>query len=249
MSEWYDRLKEIREKYGLNQSDLGRMIEKDATAINRYEAGKIKNLSKALSRQLAEVFSIEEAAYIATGNKEVAFTMHYVENTGGQNVNQNVGDVTFGDYHADVVKEKTPKYGSNLLQAQIVDAKASAGGGNHVESIDLFTSGRTLSIDTTFFKVRPTGPLHAMQVDGYSMIPMLLPDSWVIFHDAETYEGDGLYVLNFRNVLMIKLIEVDPASGRLRIKSVNKDYDSWEYDPDDDQSVLRIFGKVIRCVI
>lgn len=66
-SQWYMRLKEIRERRNLTQSELGRMLDKDATAVNRYESGAIKTLSRALRKELARVFSIEEADYIATG--------------------------------------------------------------------------------------------------------------------------------------------------------------------------------------
>lgn len=223
MSEWYDRLKEVREKHGFNQGDFGRKIDKDASAISRYEIGKVKGLSKTLIKELSKVLPPEDVEYIA-------------------------GEIMFDS--VDSGCESILEYEKvDMIKAGIVDTTASAGSSNHVEGIDVFTSGRTLSIDPTFFKTMPTAPLHAIQVDGYSMVPMLLPDSWVIFRDTNVYEGDGLYVLNFRNVLMVKLISVDPMTGHLKIKSINPDYESWEYDPENDQSVLRIFGKVLRCVI
>ena len=126
--------------------------------------------------------------------------------------------------------------------------KASAGGGNHLESIDSFEEWATINVDKMLFKSLPSKNLRAIQVDGYSMAPMLMPDSWVIFEIDRQFEGDGLYIINWRNVLMVKKIQLDMGSGKLRIVSANPDYDSYDVDPDD-QSVFKIVGKVIRAII
>jgi len=156
-------------------------------------------------------------------------------------------------YKASIVSDSISEYGINNITCieniPIVSAKASAGNGNNVESIDVFDTDRYLTVDKSIFKTPPSNRLHAIQVDGYSMVPVLLPDSWVIFEDSNEYTGDGLYVLVFRNVLMVKLIEADPKSGSLWIKSANKDYDDWEYDPTQDQSTMKIVGRVVRCII
>ncbi|MFV0480776.1 MAG: helix-turn-helix transcriptional regulator, partial [Campylobacteraceae bacterium] len=90
--------------------------------------------------------------------------------------------------------------------------------------------------------------LRITQVDGYSMTPTLFPDSWVIFDISKSaYSGDGIYVLNFRNILMVKILQVT-NKGTLFIKSANKDYDSYEIDMQD-QSVFKIFGKVIKTIL
>ena len=123
---------------------------------------------------------------------------------------------------------------------------ASAGGGNHVEGIDSFEEDGVLVIDRDTLRVNYKN-LRAMRVEGHSMVPVLLPDSWVIFDDTDQYVGDGLYVINFRNILMVKMLQVD-SEGRLKIVSANKEYESFTIDMDD-QSVFKIFGKVRRCII
>ncbi len=123
---------------------------------------------------------------------------------------------------------------------------ASAGGGNHVEGIDSFEEDGVLVIDRDTLRVNYKN-LRAMRVEGHSMVPVLLPDSWVIFDDTDHYVGDGLYVINFRNILMVKMLQVD-SEGRLKIVSANKEYESFTIDMDD-QSVFKIFGKVRRCII
>ena len=80
------------------------------------------------------------------------------------------------------------------------------------------------------------------------MTPMLMPDSWVIFQLDRPFEGDGLYIINWRNVLMVKQIQLEMKTGRFRIISANPEYESYDVDPDD-QSVFRIIGKVVRIII
>ncbi|MDR1452060.1 MAG: helix-turn-helix domain-containing protein [Helicobacteraceae bacterium] len=125
---------------------------------------------------------------------------------------------------------------------------ARGGQGAHLEGIEDFPTEGTVALDTAFFRVEPPATLFAICVDGYSMAPMVLPGSWIIFDAAENeYKGDGLYILNWRNELMVKVLQVDPR-GQLHIKSANKDYDSWIVDPDD-QSVFRIVGRVIKILM
>lgn len=139
------------------------------------------------------------------------------------------------------------KIDPTLLNIQRVALKASAGSGNHLESIDKFEVVETMTISRSLLKTQPNGTLRLIGVDGYSMVPMLYPDSLVLFDEHPEWRGDGLYILNWRNELMVKILQIDPH-GKLHIKSANKDYDSWVIDPED-QSVFHIVGKVLRIII
>ena len=138
--------------------------------------------------------------------------------------------------------------GEDSIEAEVVSVRPGAGLGDNLEAVDLFSTGEKILIDRSLFKTPPKGKLRAMQVDGYSMVPMLFPDSWVIIDETNEFVGDGLYVINVDNVLMVKLIERNLATGNLWVKSVNPQYDSWEIK-DEDQRVFEIYGKVIRCII
>lgn len=135
----------------------------------------------------------------------------------------------------------------SLMSIQRVSHKASAGAGNHLESIDRFEVVETMTVSRSLLKTAPNGTLRMINVDGYSMVPMLYPDTMVLFDEHPEWKGDGLYILNWRNELMVKLLQIDPK-GALHIKSVNKDYESWTVEPDD-QSVFKIVGKVLRIII
>jgi len=156
-----------------------------------------------------------------------------------------------GKGKCDVVNEEIRSYGSRdavSIEVPVLSIKASAGAGNNVESIDDFSVTKSLTVDGSLFPGGIDG-IRAVQVDGHSMVPVLLPDSWVFFRDSEQWSGDGLYVLVFRGVLMVKLVEADPSTGNLWVKSANTDYKSWEYDPTQDQSTMRIVGRVVRVMM
>lgn len=126
--------------------------------------------------------------------------------------------------------------------------KASAGHGTDLISVDEFDTGETMVIDKSFFKTKPKANLKVIQVDGYSMIPMLLPDSFVIFEETYKLDGDGLYVINYSNQLMVKLLQITP-DGKLAIISKNKDYKSFELNFKENNEFFKIIGKVIKCIL
>ncbi|EGJ3953752.1 hypothetical protein ACJUJF_000062 [Campylobacter jejuni] len=49
-----------------------------------------------------------------------------------------------------------------------------------------------LELSKAFFKTTPKN-MKAIKVDGYSMVPMLLPDSWVVFEETHKYQGVGCF--------------------------------------------------------
>ncbi|ECL1831152.1 LexA family transcriptional regulator [Campylobacter jejuni] len=130
-----------------------------------------------------------------------------------------------------------------------LNISASAGGGNELEGLECYESGELMAIDKAFFKTIPSSSIKAIRVDGYSMTPMLFPDSWVVFEETHKYQGDGLYILNFDNQLMVKLLQLNPISKILDIISVNKDYKSYSIDLRDSQVKIIIQGKVLRSII
>ena len=58
--------------------------------------------------------------------------------------------------------------------------------------------------------------------------------------------GDGLYVINYNNILMVKMLQFKP-SGNIFIKSLNAEYDSYEVE-SDSQEIFYIVGRVIKTI-
>ncbi|MGH2328051.1 S24 family peptidase [Campylobacter taeniopygiae] len=204
--------KQIREKLGLTQEQLGNELNLTRQQIINIEKGKT-SISK---KYFDNISKLSKKFYI---DKE--------ENIQAKDIN----------------KKET-----NFYSIPKLNISASAGGGNELIGLEEYESGEMLELSKAFFKTIPKN-VKAIKLDGYSMIPMLLPDSWIIFEEVHEYQGDGLYILNFDNQLMVKLLQLDPISKILDIISVNKDYKSYSIDLKDSQIELIIQGKVLRSII
>ncbi len=213
----------LADRFKLIRGDMSQQEFADNIGVNRniiadIERGKTKKPNKYIIEKLEKKFHINPQ-WLLTGKGEI-----YLKKPSEFN-NQ-----------------------SNSVEVEILTVRPSAGKGSNLEAIDDFESGKKLYIDKMLFKKPPNGRVWAMQVDGYSMVPMLFPDSWVLVDETKNFTGDGLYVINFDNILMVKLLEINLNTGNLWVKSVNPDYDSWEIK-SDDQRHFEIIGKVVRCII
>ncbi|EIS1397364.1 helix-turn-helix transcriptional regulator, partial [Campylobacter coli] len=203
--------KQIREKLGLTQEQLGNKLNLTRQQIINIEKGKTP-ISK---KYFDNISKLSKKFYI--------------------------------DKEENALNKDRNKQEINFYSIPKLNISASAGGGNELIGLEEYETGEMLELSKAFFKTIPKN-VKAIKVDGYSMIPMLLPDSWVIFEEVHEYQGDGLYILNFDNQLMVKLLQLDPISKILDIISVNKDYKSYSIDLKDSQIELIIQGKVLRSI-
>ncbi|AOH49998.1 transcriptional regulator, XRE family (peptidase S24 LexA-like domain) [Campylobacter coli] len=204
--------KQIREKLGLTQEQLGNKLNLTRQQIINIEKGKTP-ISK---KYFDNISKLSKKFYI--------------------------------DKEENALNKDRNKQEINFYSIPKLNISASAGGGNELIGLEEYETGEMLELSKAFFKTTPKN-VKAIKVDGYSMIPMLLPDSWVIFEEMHEYQGDGLYILNFDNQLMVKLLQLDPISKVLDIISVNKDYKSYSLDLKDSQVEIIIQGKVLRSII
>lgn len=129
-----------------------------------------------------------------------------------------------------------------------INQKVGAGTSVDITEVDVIDEDDKFFVPATFFKtIMKNEKLRMAQVDGYSMVPMLHPDNWVIFEKTKEFKGDGLYVVMYNDNLMVKILQKTPR-GNLYIKSTNKDYESFELDENTCGS-CQIIGKVIKCII
>ena len=126
--------------------------------------------------------------------------------------------------------------------------KASAGGVNELEGVRSYQTGELMPIAKAFFKVPPGKNLNSMEVEGESMMPMLRSGDWVIFREDGAFAGDGLYVVNFSDQLMVKILQLTPR-GMLKIVSVNPNFQSYEIDLNETQEHFKIVGKVVKSIV
>lgn len=129
-----------------------------------------------------------------------------------------------------------------------LNQKVGAGTSVDITDIDVIDEDDRFFVPFTFFKtLMKNEKLRMAQVDGYSMVPMLHHDDWVIFEKTKEFRGDGLYIIMYNDNLMVKILQKTPR-GNLYIKSTNKDYESFELD-EDTKECCHIVGKVVKCII
>lgn len=137
--------------------------------------------------------------------------------------------------------ESTLSIPHQMIPAPIMSIKASAGSGR--EQHEIVTNGELL-IDGMLFKVLPNLKLiRAIEVEGDSMYPTLKDGDYVVIEENSNFSGDGIYVLQYDGVLLVKRLQAD-IDG-IEILSDNQSYGKRKYDPNDDQRLFHIAGKVI----
>lgn len=163
-------------------------------------------------------------------------------------INRNsIPDMAFKKFNQ-ICKSMQQKNDTDGYWIKKLNQKVGAGMSVDITEVDVIDEDERFFVPATFFKtIMKNEKLRMAQVDGYSMVPMLHPDNWVIFEKTKEFKGDGLYVIMYNDNLMVKILQKTPR-GNLYIKSTNKDYESFELDEDTCGS-CQIVGKVIKCII
>jgi putative transcriptional regulator len=237
------KIRFFREERNLTQQELANLAGVSDKTIQRYEKSNDENLTTNVIKKIAKGLNLDIDALTQQGIK--------------LGVPQPVplSTIQFKEEVSLNTKILSPKT-SNLKETEtdqifIRKLSSSVGAGESVDinGIEIYDTDVLVPFSRMLFKVCPknTSRIRCMPVEGYSMVPMLYPDSWVIADVTAKFEGDGLYIVNYCDHFMVKLLQKSP-DGVLHIKSVNKEYDSYEIGPDSDLQVY-IVGKVLRCVI
>ena len=234
------RIKEAREAKHLTQNELVKLSGVSRASLQLYEADKgnitLENLEKIANALNIDITFFVSPSNVSKSSKNVSYLSPTLSPSNSKDVPKSQN------------QPQTLKANSSYNIPKL-NLTAQAGGGNEVLDLECYESGEVLTIDKAFFKAVPGNKLKAIRVEGYSMIPMLMPDSWVVFEDNRNYKGDGLYIINYAGQLMVKLLQLDPAQKILDIISVNKEYKSYSVALAESQAEVIIVGKVLRCII
>ena len=220
------RMKEYRDYYGWTQSDLSEKSGISISTIKKYEAGAVENFTYENLKKISSAFNVSPSDFL------------------DEFLSVNVSDKSINLKSSQLEQIK-----NDQIYIRQLSSSVGAGESVDIDGIEIYDTDILVPFSQMLFKVRPknTDRVRCMKVDGYSMVPMLFPDSWVIADVTASFAGDGLYIINYCGNFMVKLLQKSP-NGVLHIKSVNKDYESYDIGPDDDVQVY-IVGKVLRCVI
>lgn len=235
-----NRIKEAREAKQLTQNELVKLSGVSRASLQLYEADK-GNITLDNLEKIANALNIDISFFVSPSNVSKS----------SENVSYLSPTLSLSSKKSVPKTQNSPQTlkANSYYTIPRLNLIAQAGGGNEVLDLECYESGEVLTIDKAFFKAVPGNKLKAIRVEGYSMIPMLMPDSWVVFEDNRNYKGDGLYIINYAGQLMVKLLQLDPAQKILDIISVNKEYKSYSVALAESQAEVIIVGKVLRCII
>ncbi len=240
------RMKQYRELYGWTQDDLANASGLSLSSIKKYEANISENFTFDNLKKISAAFNVTPSDFI---NDELSVDLSV--NKPKKDVRQSTNlSVNMSDNLYNLKKtEEADQVSHDQILIRKLSSAVGAGESVDINGVEVYDTDILVPFSQMLFKVRPkkADRIRCMQVDGYSMVPMLFPDSWVIADVTAKFEGDGLYIINYCDNFMVKLLQKSP-DGTLHIKSVNKDYESYDIGPDDDAQVY-IVGKVLRCVI
>ena len=226
-----EKIRNLRSQKGWTQGDLAKFSGVSLGSIKRYEtdSGNItySNLQKIANALNVKVENLSLSMSPSPVSKLSPSSL-LVQN------NAKISDLSFTD--------------DNAVFITALNSKVGAGESIDINGVEVCDTPTKMPFSLTLFKTPPrVKNLRCMQVSGYSMIPTLYPDSWVIFELGCEFLGDGMYVINFGDSLMVKLVQRSP-NGALDIISTNKEYKSYRIDAGDETSI-KIIGKVLRCII
>jgi len=132
--------------------------------------------------------------------------------------------------------------GGSLLRVPRLDVGASAGAGALGEGERALGS---LAFDPAWLRRIGVGvgDLSLIRVEGDSMTPTLADGDEILVDraDAASRFRDGIYVLRIEGALVVKRVGIDPAGGRLSVRSDNPAYPSW---PDCEPGAVDVVGRV-----
>ncbi|EAH4874488.1 helix-turn-helix domain-containing protein [Campylobacter coli] len=233
------KIRIAREEHGYSQEQLASELGITTRTLQNYEYGK-SDVGVILITKIANILKISSDYFFKDDSSLIV----------RKSLNKNVRKSFVSNKKMSVSQTKLKETEKeSFYYIPKLNISASAGGGNELEGLECYESGELMAIDKAFFKTPPSASIKAIRVDGYSMTPMLFPDSWVIFEESADFKGDGLYVLNYNGQLMVKLLQLNPFENILEIISVNKEYKSYSIKLDESQTPLFIKGKVLRSVI
>ncbi len=236
----FENIKALRVEKDWTQGDLAKFAGVSIETIKRYENGKTNPTNDNLSK-IANALGVEIKNLYDGASPSVSLSQKNNMSLSVKKVSPSLSNLK--------KTEEADQISHDQILIRKLSSAVGAGESVDINGVEVYDTDVLVPFSQMLFKVRPKkiDRIRCMQVDGYSMVPMLFPDSWVIADVTAKFEGDGLYIINYCGNFMVKLLQKSPG-GTLHIKSVNKDYDSYEIGPDDEAQAY-IVGKVLRCVI
>jgi hypothetical protein len=205
----------VRER-GDDYASLSRMLGRNTAYIQQFiRRGSPRKLDEDDRRTLAHYFGVDEALLGAPERPDTLATA-----AGAQ---------------------RSRAHGLTTVPRLAIGA--SAGPGSVVDSEEAMIG---IAFEARWLRALSQSPdlLSMIQVAGDSMAPTLMNSDDILVDrgDGADRARDGIYVLRFDDVLMVKRLAVNPAARLLSIRSDNPAYPDWE---ECDPESITVIGRVV----
>ena len=229
------KIRSLRENKEWTQGDLAEKSGVGKSSIQLYESGK-GNITQLNLEKIASAFGVNISYFL---NDKMS---------NGLSISVHKSSPNLSLSPANLKKSQKEQIAEDQIFIRKLSSAVGAGESVDIEGVEVYDTDVLVPFSRMLFNL-PVNEhnIRCLKVVGYSMIPMLYPDSWVIARMGSSFDGDGLYIIDFGGNFMVKLLQKHP-NGTLFVNSVNQEYRSYEIGPNDEIRV-QIVGKVLRCVI
>lgn len=220
MSFFGERALKIRHDAKMSQEAFAQLIGASSKqTVSNVELGKQKEYSEDQINKIIDTFGIRRA-WLILGEGEM------------------LGSEQSNPTHVLVDTDK-----HFIVPIMSAIASGSPSGKIHYEVVER----GEISVSKMLFKTLPNiDNVEAVEVHGSSMSPRINHGDYVVVDKSIGFDYDGIYVLQIDGMLLVKRLQV--TTKGLKIISDNRRFDEDFYDPENDQRLMNIVGKVILVI-
>lgn len=234
-----ERLKELRERLGLSQTDLANKLGKARQTIQNYESGNT-DVPSSFANTVCEEYKVSVVWLLTGDGNMLRSDANYVETEHDSKSGTKSSpagkeaEIVAGKNHVPLSKNN----GSATTMIDILKLKASCGPGEFVpDDIEIVDNFPSLIKIWFPHENRIVGCIAS----GDSMTPLIYHRDYIFFVPGDV-SGDGIYILKRGCDLICKRVFFR-MNGSIMIKSENDRYPAEEF-PVGWEEFFSIVGKV-----
>lgn len=199
MLEWSEKIRAVRKKLGLRQSDLARELGVSSVFITKLEKGYDSD-GKPVK---ANVRVLEKLVELGA-NPDWLFT-------GEGDILLKKGEKTNGNQLVTV---------NNLTDSEAIDVISYGQCGPGGLALDL---DKTITVPKGFLPKSKGKKLFALEATGRSMVPFIYPGDIVVFREEKKLKNKDIYAVTFEGESMIKRVVL--VDNTIILQSYNTEFD------------------------
>lgn len=213
------RFKEIREENNFTQTEFAKLLGINNSTAD-IERGRTK-LSGRVVAELLRLFGINPLWIFGESNQKFL-------------------KVTTGDVSPKIISVNNSDKENMLL----VNVKAAAGYPHNVQDVEWYQQLPAFDIPLPEFR---NATYRGFQIEGDSMTPNFHSGEWVLGKAVAAIEeanDNKVYVIVLYDSVLVKKLQKLPDSSRVRLISLNEEYDPIEISVDEIQELWQVNSKL-----